>query len=638
MRLFALNILNFKGITDLTITAEGKDINIYGDNGTGKTTIADAYTWLLTGKDSKGSTKFDIYPKDAADGVNASVTGRFTNSTGDSFTLQRTHKEVFSRKNGEAEKQKKGNTTDYYINGVPKPLKDYSAFVDEQFGSEQKLIVLTDPDYFPGKLDYKERRDILIKTFAPHYDDKDVINNHEELAPLGNYIGAMTNVSELAEQLKAERKKINKRLDELPARIDELQKSYQELPEDDTNYASLAAKRQQQNNTLIALQSGEDISNLRRIINDKLAERAKAEAEYIQDNFKGNTNVEQRLSAARAELSKLEYTINDLNRDISGRNNLITGLQEELKALREQHKAKHSERFDSTDTLCPTCGQVLPEDNINSLRETFNLKKASALEKIAEDGKNKAKIIEDFTVAVNENNTKLSAALGSRDKIRAVINELSQTVISPPDFSQTEEAHKYDSIISELKAQLESLQANSTAAIDKARQALAITDSKLQGAKNRDGIIQANKNLDSRIKELTDEETRLGKELAKKENLLNLTETFTKLQAADIENKVNSAFKFVQWKLFDLQINGGTKPCCEAIVDGVAYTSNLNTAAKLNAGLDIINTLSKANSYDTLPIFIDNAESITRYTDVDAQVIRLYVSQQDKRLRVEAQI
>ena len=637
MKLLTLDIQNFKGIKALTVEPNGSDLSIYGENATGKTTIADAYTWLLTGKDSKGSAKFDVFPYNAPDGVDASVMGVFLNAAGERFTIQRIYRKVFERRNGEAQRKLKGNTTDYYINAVPKPLKEYAAFIEEQFGNEQKLMMLTDPDYFPGKLDYKERRDLLIKAFAPNYGDQEVITNHEELAPLNEYIGAMTTVTELAEQLKAQRKKINDRLNEIPGRIDENEKSRPEISEPDPaeNIAALAKLRQEQQNKLLSLQSGLEASTLKRSISEIEANRAKAEQQYIREHFSGNEKLEQRIKALRNQLQQADSDVFRLERDLSTRSTLVSGLSGEINVLREQYNKVFGSSFDISLTVCPECGQALPTERVREMQEQFNLKKSENLERIQTQGKEKKGLLEKYTAQKEELTLQLNARKAEAEDIERLINELSQTAISPPDFSTTDEARVFDTQVDKLKKQLSDTELQLHEKISSAQAELDLTDRKLQAFRDREGFSKRNEEIDARIKELAAEEKKLGRELAQKENLLRLTDSFVKLQAGDITEKVNNAFKYVEWKLFDMQINGGTKPCCEAVVKGVPYTSNLNTAAKLNAGLDVINTLTAANSMDSLPVFIDNAESVTGFIPVNAQVIRLYVSLADKELRME---
>ena len=69
------------------------------------------------------------------------------------------------------------------------------------------------------------------------------------------------------------------------------------------------------------------------------------------------------------------------------------------------------------------------------------------------------------------------------------------------------------------------------------------------------------------------------------------------------------------------------------VYDGVPYQA-LNNGAKINVGIDIINTLSLAYGV-RVPLFIDNAESVTRLEETETQTIRLVVSEQDKELRID---
>ena len=62
-----LTLCNFKGLRNVTVEFSEDATTISGRNGTGKTTIKDAFSWLLWGKDSEGNTdsKFGIKTNDA---------------------------------------------------------------------------------------------------------------------------------------------------------------------------------------------------------------------------------------------------------------------------------------------------------------------------------------------------------------------------------------------------------------------------------------------------------------------------------------------------------------------------------------------------------------------------------------------
>lgn len=139
---------------------------------------------------------------------------------------------------------------------------------------------------------------------------------------------------------------------------------------------------------------------------------------------------------------------------------------------------------------------------------------------------------------------------------------------------------------------------------------------------------------EDRIEELKKQESDYGVLLAEADKDLNLIDEFIKIKCLDVEKMINSHFKVVKWKLFSLQVNGGINDCCEATVDGVDYSTNLNSAAKLNAGLDIINTISDVTGIN-VPIWIDNAESVVSYIPTTSQTIKLTVSKEYKKLTIK---
>jgi hypothetical protein len=148
------------------------------------------------------------------------------------------------------------------------------------------------------------------------------------------------------------------------------------------------------------------------------------------------------------------------------------------------------------------------------------------------------------------------------------------------------------------------------------------------------------KSQEERIAELQTREKELSKQYEELEKGIYLCEVFTKTKVNLLDDKINSKFQSVRFRLFQEQLNGGIKDDCEVMIPSeggrmVPFTF-ANNAARINAGLEIIDTLSKHWNL-AMPVFIDNAESVTRLLRMDTQVIRLVVSEQDKRLRLEVQ-
>ena len=638
MKLSILKLIldQFKGISHYEFTPDGRNADIFGGNGTGKTTIADAYFWLLFGKDSAGRSDSNFNVKtNGTSGLDYSVKGEFLGDDGQPFTLQRVFKEKFRRKNGEAEQKPQGNETDFYINGVPKPKKDYTTFI-AAICDEKTFYLLTDPDMFPGKMKMAERRDMLIRLFAPDVDDQEIINTHEKLKPLMHYIG-LKSVDEYAEQTKYERQKINKQLADIPGRIDEAQKAKPaDLPGLGDGPAMLRIQKQKMKleNDIAAIRNGEAAKALRNQVLEVKAKISQATAEYSRASSVGNSDLAAEMTKVRAQISKLQGEVSSGQLAVHSAEKLASGMEAELDELRQKCIDTANQEFDESNTICPTCGQEYPPERLEEIRAEFNGQKAAQLERLESKGKELAVTKKDVKRSLQDHLDQLAAAERSLAAAQDRLKKLSAQYVQPAPFESTDRYRQLRQEQDQLENQLAKLESAGNQRIAELQeQAKAVTE-ELETIKHRalNKVIIAQQ--DKRIAELKRQETELAQLLATYDEGLRLAELFTQTKALDIEEKVDSAFRLVRWKLFDVQENGGIKSYCEATVKGIEYNTNLNSAAKLNAGLDIINTLGRAAGV-SVPVWIDNAESVTSMLPIAAQVIRLHVSGRDKQLRAE---
>ena len=225
IKLKKLTLQNFKGIKNLEIDFE-QVTNIYGQNATGKTTIFDAYLWLLFDKDSSNATQFNIKTLDK-DGqpihqLEHSVEGHFE-IDGQEIELKKIYKEKWTKKRGSQVSEFSGHETEYFINGVPKLQKEYKEYVDNII-DEETFKLISNPRYFSVDLDKKKRREILMN--MANVDAKDVIAENKELKELDL---EKYSIEDLEKMNKASIKKINEQLKELPVRIDELANSIEDV-------------------------------------------------------------------------------------------------------------------------------------------------------------------------------------------------------------------------------------------------------------------------------------------------------------------------------------------------------------------------------------------------------------------------
>lgn len=223
MKLDRLYLRNFKGIKELSIDFKGKNISIFRENGTDKTTIFDAFLWPLFDKDSSNSSNFNVKTLDnlgnPIHGLEYEVKAEITLDSGQTVELQKIFKDKWTKKRGEGDNELTGHTTDYFIDGVPKRLKDYKDFLAEVV-DEETFRILTNPLYFNQKLDWKKRREVILN-LCEEIDDSEVINNNLKLKDLGEYL-TNKSVEDIKAEISAKRRKLNEELKSIPYRIDEL--------------------------------------------------------------------------------------------------------------------------------------------------------------------------------------------------------------------------------------------------------------------------------------------------------------------------------------------------------------------------------------------------------------------------------
>lgn len=598
IKIKTLTLENFKGIKNLTI--DFKDTtNIYGDNAVGKTTIFDAYSWLLWDKDSLNRKDFSIKPYDKngdeIHNLESVVEGDFSFDDTD-LNLKKIYKEVWTKKRGSTQAEFTGHTTDYYINAVPVKKKEYNERIESVL-SEDNFNLLSNPLYFNQFLVKTERREILL-SLIEDVKPEDIIAKNKDLEELD--LETYT-VDELKKIAKDSARKINKDIESIPARIDELDKSKIH----DIDFDALEFRKR---STLPAIKEiDEKLADASKMaegmteISDKIADLQKEKSE-LQENYQNKCfeiNLKNKNVLLEKEHDKLTLEESKKN---------IEELKDLVEKAREEWQEVHKEQYQG-DFKCPTCGQDLLPDQIEKTMANFNKKKSEKLGSIEEKAKDlKTKIEEcEKLIAIYEVKEYKEEDLPTEPiRLEKIDKELDEAKSKLSDFSldnKKDLLEKKDS----LNADLEEINKKLS----------------LQGQ---------NEKIDERIKELEGQEKELAKAYEEQQRIIYLCEEYTKAYVDLVSDKINDSFDLVKFKLFENQINGGITETCEATFKGVPY-SDLNNAAKINAGLDVINSLSDKLDLK-VPIFIDNAESVNELIKTDTQLVRLVVSK-DKELRID---
>ncbi|MBU4317119.1 MAG: AAA family ATPase [Proteobacteria bacterium] len=659
MRLKALHIKNFKGIPSFQMNLNGGATSLFGDNGTGKTTIMDSFTWLLFGKDSLNRSDFEIKPIGGNSGLETIVEAVLETPGNLTLSLKKVYQEKWTKKRGSAQSEFTGHSIDHFVEGVPSKKKEFDDAV-KAICDEGLFKLLTNPRYFNEVLHWQERRKLLLEVCGD-ITDADVIASDPTLRSLPEILGKHS-LEDYKKIIKARLPEINREIQKIPVRIDEVQSTIPVSPRGiktvQAVLVTVQATRKLKAQELTQLETGGAIAELTKKLREAEANVISHDNGIASSLAKNKLEHENHIAEASKKVRLIQVEIEALGRQrqqtITQQSTLpprIEALESENKGLREKWDAENQKAFewvcgwDKSDK-CQTCGQSLPEEKIESSKknalEIFNAYKAKILGDISASGKkNKERI-----ALIKESEKALDVTISAFDTSNEGLKEdlalakIDHQVETDKVFIPIEPDAKrlaMVEVINDLEAEIFSVResGDSTAAIDTLKANIQEIDAKIEALQKEIIAIENGEKSEARIKELKSEERTLAAEYEKLEGHLNLTEAFTRKKVSMLTEKINSKFSMARFKLFEEQINGGLSDCCECTVDGVPYSS-LNNAARINAGIDIINTLSEYHGV-SIPCFIDNAEAVTRLLESKSQQIKLIVSENDTVLRVESE-
>ena len=310
-----------------------------------------------------------------------------------------------------------------------------------------------------------------------------------------------------------------------------------------------------------------------------------------------------------------------------------------MKDLKQQYETL-PKFFYLDEKLCPTCGQPLPPEEIAEAREkaekAYNENRSRAIAEINERGNRAQKEVEIMTGKIEENNAKKQGYELEIKELAGALDAISKNIENYKEKMRVELTDDYKKLSAEVEALKKQLETPNEA-LNKQLAEIDEQIKALQGEADELGRkmleYEVNRSNVERVNELQAEQQRLSSRYEELENLTYLIEDFTREKVRQLEEKISANFKYARFKMYDEQINGGLAETCEVMADNVPYT-DLNNAAKINVGLDIINTFSRQANI-TAPIFIDNAEAVTKFIATDAQIIKLVVDSNYKELEVK---
>ena len=627
-----LRFTNFKGFKDFEVDFS-QDTTISGDNGTGKTSIVDGFLWLLFGKDSEGRTDFHIKHLNKGKTQRISEVEGILSIDDRKVVLRRSYCEKWTKRRGNSEEEFTGHESQYFIDDVPCQAGEYKSFIDN-LCKEDVFRMITNTSYFPY-LKKEVKRNMLLE-MAGEIDESEIINSNDNFKELFAEIEEGLSLEKYKAKVAAKKAVIKKAIEDIPARIDEVKRG---MPETE-NWQELESELEQKTIKLKEYEKSLiDTTTALNMLNKKRFEKLEIVQKVKNELFIRQNEVKQEvLKEYLNQKNEYDYRLNHIatiKRNNQRTKDRISELELELSRkktikdalLQTYHDIKNSVfKVDESKLQCPTCLRIFEnsDEKIQELQENFNIEKSKLLEANMEKGialkkhiENLEKEIECLEKDIQElpeplpepiaiQDSEIHAAIQGDAKCLAIIRRI-ESAEKEAGEAETADTSEIEEVIELLKNSIDEIKGKLTLK--------TVIDNSTERIKNLSGELKAS-NL----------------ELARLEGIEFTINNFNKAKMSIVEERVNSLFSIVKFRMFDTQINGGEVETCEEMVDGIPYNGALNNAMRVNAGLDIINAICKHIGIYA-PIFFDNAESVNEFIQTESQVIKLVVTK-DKNLKI----
>ena len=652
-----LHLRNFRGARDVRVSfTDGTNI-VCGDNGTGKSTLMDAFLWLLFGKDAEERKDCEIKR------IEAGETLRRTDATvecridvdGQQNTLRRSLREVWSKPRGATEPVFKGNETEYTINDVPKKMSEFDAWVAEHLAPADVFRLLTDAGCFP-RLKWEKQREKLFE-LAGGVDEEAV---KASVDGLGDLLARLSDKSleDYKRELAARKRKLRKALEEIPARSDQTRLMIpttdardvweRRLADVDARLADLNREAadfaaEERARGAEARRRVEEVEALKTRMARRTAELRRAAIEEAEKKNEGRRQVEARLRDLKAADAEATRRLKDAKGEVDELALRINQKEEACERLRATWYAESARPY-TGDGVCPHCLQPLPEEMQRDNRRRFEESKNERLSQIQTDGhRTKAEITrleEEMKIA----EARLDRAAGDAFDAEASAEILREELAEMPDSVEPATVDPMaDEAYRAMAEELAAMEADApqTLPASEPNGGEAITARLATLNRERDTIRRGLSDCDTadslraEIRRLDEEARTLAQQLSDVDRDEDTMRRYTRARIEAMEQRVNSLFRTVRFRLFEYTNEGGEVDTCVPLVgaDGVPYPV-ANTAAQVWAGLEIIRVLQQ-HAGVSAPVFVDGAERVTQFPEMDHQAILLRVVEGVRPLRVE---
>ena len=620
---------------------------IRGYNKSGKSSIYNAFLWLLTGADAEDRNNYNIFDNTVEqiheNSKTASVEGVFE-IDGVEYTFRRTARIGWVRKKEKDEYERKGTDVyKFYIDGIDRGANDYKKNVEELFAPIDKLKIMLNLQYFL-KLDWRDMRK-QFELMVGEISDKDFITDYSDIQDLLQKFNK--NIDAMKTHLRSKIQKIEKSVGksgyrgELEIEIETIKKLLPTDLRDIRDYTQEIADITKQIEAIDKeiIGGSEGIRQYIDKRNDELKQIAELTAEYNRLESEYNLAHNRTIDDKKMKLQEIDARNDEIREKIKQKNqeriykkDKIAALEKNIAKLQQYREALIAQNnevkaMQFTEETCAYCGQRLPDDKLEPAKAKFYANKEAKHKAIVAEGKANNLKIEQYKKEIEDlrkeiENMPPDEPFLNRTDLELDMADLTANFI---EYDKTIDGQKKLAEIAYMKANLTIIPDTSNTELINTKKILLEDIQELSKKQKANEYFNGQLNL---ISEKQDELRRSAIELARLEGLLNKVTKYEREKAQIISDRVNGRFDYVKVEMTEVNKSGELVDTCKILdADGVNATST-NFASKIRCGIDISTAFCKFYGVKT-PLFIDFAESICEgnYPETERQTIKLIVDE-----------
>lgn len=626
-------ISNFKGIKALEVNFNGEKTTITGKNGAGKSTIYNAYLWCLFGKNQDGTT-MSVQPRDTDNNIIHKLDNEVQVTllvNGEEIKIKRVQREDWQVPKGKTEEVFKGNLVERFYNDVPCSVREFQEKLDAICSTEDWYLLSSISAFMSIKQEDRRKKLIAIA------DDTKEAELLEQYPRVKQAIAEGKTVDEYLKQTKYSIKKMQDELDMIPARIDQQSKL---IIEKDFNVLDMQAQKvnkeiDELDKSMLGIDRSEEKKQLQKNLESIQNDMNDIVSKCQQDKIRKENELKRRITTIEEDIKTANEEISSLEKKKATYEAESKVYDTAFKEYQSDWMEKNKEEFDEEITkVCHFCGTELPLSKIAEMQDKalkeFNKQKVDELNKIlkkAQDAKNEKNEsedkVKDCETKIAEKNTTINQLEKEGKAKNTELNSL----------ASVDEMVAEDRSYQALKAQEKEVKAKIDACTN-ADNEDKLNELRLKREELREKALEINTQLNQKkvnemcqqlINELEEKSREYSNAISQYTGIEQEIKDYKKAMITATEENVSKYFEMVRWKMYEPNIsNDGEKEVCQAIIDGKEY-SEQNTATKVNAGIDIINGLSKALGI-SVPLFVDNTECVNEVLEIPSQMVLLQVS------------